>query len=177
MLLLHFVSRKGDYYRYLTEITQGEERKDPAKKALDAYTAAKEAASNLSPTHPIGLGLALNFSVFYYEILDSPDEACRLAKSAFDGAVGELDKSAESQYKESTLILQLLRDNLTLWTSEMQEEGENNQLLSGRGFGGGDGGGGGSLPVPPPPFTRSPTSSLRLVILKGKTLKLSFLKI
>ena len=130
MLSLLFVSRKGDYYRYLTEITQGEERKDPAKKALDAYTAAKEAASNLSPTHPIGLGLALNFSVFYYEILDSPDEACRLAKAAFDGAVGELDKSAESQYKESTLILQLLRDNLTLWTSEMQEEGENNRKVS-----------------------------------------------
>ena len=140
-----FVSRKGDYYRYLTEITQGEERKDPAKKALDAYTAAKEAASNLSPTHPIGLGLALNFSVFYYEILDSPDEACRLAKAAFDGAVGELDKSAESQYKESTLILQLLRDNLTLWTSEMQEEGENNREVS---YLAGGGGGVSQCPLP-----------------------------
>lgn len=118
-----FHKMKGDYYRYLTEITQGEERKVPAKEALNAYKEAQKAAEELSSTHPIRLGLALNFSVFYYEIFDAPDEACRLAKKAFDGAVGDLDKSNESQYKESTLILQLLRDNLTLWTSEMQEEG------------------------------------------------------
>ncbi|XP_015755884.1 PREDICTED: 14-3-3 protein epsilon-like isoform X4 [Acropora digitifera] len=118
-----FHKMKGDYNRYLTEIMQGEDRKEPAKSALDAYKDAQEAAENLPSTNPISLGLALNFSVFYYEILDSPDEACRLAKKAFDSAVGDLDKSNESQYKESTLILQLLRDNLTLWTSEMQEEG------------------------------------------------------
>ena len=81
-------------------------------------------ATDLATTHPIRLGLALNFSVFYYEILESPDEACRLAKRAFDDAVSELDASSnETQYKESTLIMQLLRDNLTLWTSEMKEEG------------------------------------------------------
>lgn len=38
------------------------------------------ANSELAPTHPIRLGLALNFSVFYYEILNSPDRACSLAK-------------------------------------------------------------------------------------------------
>lgn len=38
------------------------------------------ANSELAPTHPIRLGLALNFSVFYYEILNSPDRACNLAK-------------------------------------------------------------------------------------------------
>lgn len=119
------ISRKGDYYRYLTEILQGDERKAPSNQALEAYKAADEAASRLQSTHPIRLGLALNFSVFYYEILDSPDAACKLAKAAFDEAVKDLDPSGnESQYKESTLIMQLLRDNLTLWTSEMQEEGE-----------------------------------------------------
>lgn len=38
------------------------------------------ANTELAPTHPIRLGLALNFSVFYYEILNSPDRACSLAK-------------------------------------------------------------------------------------------------
>jgi len=68
-------------------------------------------------------GLALNFSVFYYEILNSPDRACRLAKTAFDEAIAELDTLSEESYKDSTLIMQLLRDNLTLWTSDMQGEG------------------------------------------------------
>ena len=103
---------------------QGEDRKGPAEKALDAYKDAEKEAEDLPSTNPISLGLALNFSVFYYEILDSPEKACRLAKKAFDGAVGDLEKSSESQFKESALILQLLRDNLTLWTSEMQEDGK-----------------------------------------------------
>jgi hypothetical protein len=34
----------------------------------------------MQPTHPIRLGLALNFSVFYYEIVNAPDRACHLAK-------------------------------------------------------------------------------------------------
>merc|ERR1712084_107829 len=93
-----------------------------ASSALDAYQAASAvASSDLPPTHPIRLGLALNFSVFYYEILNSPDRACHLAKQAFDDAIAELDTLSEESYKDSTLIMQLLRDNLTLWTSDMQE--------------------------------------------------------
>lgn len=61
--------------------------------------------------------------VFYYEILNSPDRACRLAKAAFDDAIAELDTLSEESYKDSTLIMQLLRDNLTLWTSDMQGDG------------------------------------------------------
>jgi 14-3-3 protein epsilon len=78
----------------------------------------------LTPTHPIRLGLALNFSVFYYEILNSPDRACHLAKQAFDDAIAELDSLSEESYRDSTLIMQLLRDNLTLWTSSDTAEGE-----------------------------------------------------
>jgi 14-3-3 protein epsilon len=61
--------------------------------------------------------------VFYYEIVNSPDQACKLAKDAFDEAIAELDNLSEDSYKDSTLIMQLLRDNLTLWTSDMNAEG------------------------------------------------------
>ena len=114
---------KGDYHRYLAEFQQGENRKDSSANALDAYNAAFDcASSNLPPTHPIRLGLALNFSVFYYEILNSPDRACHLAKEAFDDAIAELDTLSEESYKDSTLIMQLLRDNLTLWTSDQPDD-------------------------------------------------------
>jgi 14-3-3 protein epsilon len=60
--------------------------------------------------------------VFYYEILNSPDRACHLAKQAFDDAIAELDSLSEESYRDSTLIMQLLRDNLTLWTSNEGNE-------------------------------------------------------
>jgi len=120
-----YYKMKGDYHRYLAEFQAAEERKQSTEDALTSYKAASEiAVTELPPTHPIRLGLALNFSVFYYEILNSPDRACQLAKQAFDDAIAELDTLSEESYKDSTLIMQLLRDNLTLWTSDMQDEAE-----------------------------------------------------
>jgi len=121
-----YYKMKGDYHRYLAEFAMGDKRKDAAGFAHDAYKAATDIAqTELAPTHPIRLGLALNFSVFYYEILNSPDRACHLAKQAFDDAIAELDTLSEESYKDSTLIMQLLRDNLTLWTTDLQDaEGE-----------------------------------------------------
>ncbi|MCJ8740074.1 hypothetical protein PDJAM_G00054680 [Pangasius djambal] len=122
---LKMIREKGDYHRYLAEFATGNDRKEAAENSLVAYKAASDIAmTDLQPTHPIRLGLALNFSVFYYEILNSPDRACRLAKAAFDDAIAELDTLSEESYKDSTLIMQLLRDNLTLWTSDMQGDGE-----------------------------------------------------
>ena len=116
---------QGDYHRYLAEFQTADTRKESASKALEAYTSASQIANqDLPPTHPIRLGLALNFSVFYYEILNSPDRACHLAKQAFDDAIAELDTLSEDSYKDSTLIMQLLRDNLTLWTSDQPEQGD-----------------------------------------------------
>jgi len=123
-----YYKMKGDYHRYLAEFATGNDRKEAAENSLVAYKAASDIAmTELPPTHPIRLGLALNFSVFYYEILNSPDRACRLAKAAFDDAIAELDTLSEESYKDSTLIMQLLRDNLTLWTSDMQNEAEDSK--------------------------------------------------
>lgn len=118
-----YYKMKGDYHRYLAEFSTGDSRKEAAENSLVAYKAASDVAvAELAPTHPIRLGLALNFSVFYYEILNAPERACQLAKTAFDDAIAELDTLSEESYKDSTLIMQLLRDNLTLWTSDMQAD-------------------------------------------------------
>ncbi|XP_052202748.1 14-3-3-like protein B [Diospyros lotus] len=127
-----YYKMKGDYYRYLAEFKTGDGRKEAADESLKAYqTATTAAEADLSPTHPIRLGLALNFSVFYYEIMNSPESACQLAKQAFDEAISELDSLSEESYKDSTLIMQLLRDNLTLWTSDIPEDGAEGQKADG----------------------------------------------
>lgn len=113
---------QADYYRYLAEFTTADDRKTASENSLSAYKVASDVASELPPTHPIRLGLALNFSVFYYEILNAPERACHLAKTAFDEAIAELDSLSEESYRDSTLIMQLLRDNLTLWTTDMQTD-------------------------------------------------------
>jgi len=114
-----YYKMKGDYYRYLAEFSAEAQKKGAADNSLIAYKAAWNIAlTDLPKTHPIRLGLALNFSVFYYEILNSPAQACELAKQAFDEAIAHLDSLSEDSYKDATLILQLLRDNMTLWTSD-----------------------------------------------------------
>jgi len=123
-----YFKMKGDYHRYLAEFQAQDARKESSDKALQAYKSATDFAhQDLPPTHPIRLGLALNFSVFYYEILNSPDRACKLAKVAFDDAIAELDTLSEESYKDSTLIMQLLRDNLTLWTSDQGDDNDHGQ--------------------------------------------------
>mmetsp|Transcript_9727 Transcript_9727/g.5082 ORF Transcript_9727/g.5082 Transcript_9727/m.5082 type:complete len:117 (-) Transcript_9727:40-390(-) len=114
---------KGDYFRYLSEFANAGEREDSSDKALKAYQTAYDVGqTELAPTHPVRLGLALNFSVFYYEIIQNSEKACEMAKTAFDEAIAELDHVNEESYKDSTLIMQLLRDNLTLWTSDVPED-------------------------------------------------------
>jgi len=114
---------KADYYRYIAEFTEGDAKKAASASAKEAYSDAhKVAEKDLKVTHPIRLGLALNFSVFQYEVLGDQDEACKMARTAFEEAIAELDNVEEESYKDSTLIMQLLRDNLTLWTSEEGQE-------------------------------------------------------
>ncbi|KAG5454099.1 hypothetical protein CRM22_005742 [Opisthorchis felineus] len=115
---------EGDYYRYLSEVAGPEDRDRVVGSSLEAYEKAMEIAKQLHPTHPIRLGLALNFSVFHYEIKNAPSEACRLAQTAFDDALAELDSLHEDSYKDSTLIMQLLRDNLTLWNTDQADNEE-----------------------------------------------------
>jgi 14-3-3 protein epsilon len=113
-----YLKMKGDYHRYYAETAHGDTQK---QLALEAYKlASDEAASSLAPTHPIRLGLVLNFSVFHYEIMKQHDTGLALARNAYGEAVTELENLDEEAYRESNLIVQLLRDNLNLWANENQ---------------------------------------------------------
>jgi len=121
-----YLKMAGDYYRYLAEAVASVQNE---KSSADFYKKAFELSQVvLEPTHPIRLGLALNYSVCFYEILKDKKKACQLAKDAFDEAISKLDKLEESDYKDSTLIMQLLRDNLTLWTSSEGQEDDGGDI-------------------------------------------------
>ncbi|CAF1206003.1 unnamed protein product [Didymodactylos carnosus] len=128
-----YLKMKGDYYRYFSEIITGDgDRQKVIEESQRAYNDAFDIAkSQMQPTHPIRLGLALNFSTFYYEILNDPDHACHLAKQAFDDGIAELDTLNEDSYKDSTLMMQFLRDNLALWTSDAPDADKPNQSEEG----------------------------------------------
>jgi len=114
-----YLKMEGDYHRYLAEFSNGDTRQRHAQNAHGAYSKAMDLAGHLAPTHPIRLGLALNFSVFYYEVYGQAAEACNLAKASFDAAVEEVPNLNEDQVKDSQAILQLLRDNLVLWQGDL----------------------------------------------------------
>ena len=115
----------ADYYRYMAEVRTGEDKKQCGLAAEREYHQAFEIANKSLPaTDSIRLNLALNYSVFLFEIMKKKLEACHLAKSAFDDAILELDSVAEETYREATLIMQLLRDNLTLWRAQVGGIGE-----------------------------------------------------
>eukprot|EP01083_Nonionella_stella_P148109 468335_1 len=132
-----YLKMNGDYYRYSAEFQPSGQHAQQAEKyyqeALDIATGKNQddpesGEKGLPPTHPIRLGLALNYSVCFYEILKDCNAACALAKQAFDDAIAKLDSLDEASYKDSTLIMQLLRDNLTLWTQDTNEDGADKDM-------------------------------------------------
>jgi 14-3-3 protein epsilon len=96
---------KADYFRYMAEVSSGDSLETIKEQALAVYEEANKVADKLSISHPIKLGLALNYSVFYFEIMNEPKKACDLAKKVFDQAINEIDDVDEGQYKDSAMIL------------------------------------------------------------------------
>ena len=75
-----FVKMVGDYYRYIAENAKGSLMEEVKQNALKAYNEANQIT--LPPCNPIKLGLALNFSVFHYEVMKNHKAACELADQA-----------------------------------------------------------------------------------------------
>jgi 14-3-3 protein epsilon len=122
-----YLKLKGDYFRYRAEFTSGAEHEKASNDAEAAYKAAFDIAEKDIPiSSSTRLGLALNFSVFYYEIKNFKAEACQIAKNAFEESIKILDELEDKKAKDTILIIQLLKENLILWNNEMNEdEGEN----------------------------------------------------
>jgi len=118
-----YMKLKADYYRYRAEFSIGKEHDENTTRAENTYKAAFEIAEKELPiSNSTRLGLALNYSVFYYEICNRREEACTISKNAFEGAIKILDDLERGKAKDTILIIQLLKENLILWNNEMNED-------------------------------------------------------
>ena len=120
-----FVKMVGDYYRYIAENAKDSVLEDVKNKALQAYDDANKI--ELPPCNPIKLGLALNFSVFHYEVMKNHKAACQLADEALQNALDKIDELEEDDFRDAKSIIELLKENLTLWKEE-EEDGNDNAI-------------------------------------------------
>ena len=116
-----FVKMVGDYYRYIAENAKGDDLESVKQNALKAYNEAN--SIELPPCNPIKLGLALNFSVFHYEVMKNHKAACELADQALQEALDKIDELEEDDFRDAKSIIELLKENLTLWKEEEEDGG------------------------------------------------------
>ena len=119
-----YTKMKGDYNRYIAEYASDDRKIQVSDDALAAYNEATAIAKSLGVLNPIALGLALNFSVFYYEVKNDHETACKIASEAIDKADKELpniDEDAEEN-RDTVSIVNLLKENLEMWKSETDEQ-------------------------------------------------------
>jgi hypothetical protein len=103
---------------------------EPWRRALDAYNRAADIAAPLRPSHPLRLSIALNTSVFFYETLHDAARAVQLATEAFEASAADAtppETVAEAERREALGIMQVLHDNLFIWTRPPANEGEGDE--------------------------------------------------
>jgi len=108
----------GDYYRYVAESASESTLEEVKKGALDGYLEAQTLSKELNACNPIRLGLALNFSVFYYEVMNDHKKACELGEQALTEALEKIDDVDEETFRDAKSIIELLKENLSLWKEE-----------------------------------------------------------
>jgi 14-3-3 protein epsilon len=117
---LFYSKSKCDYYRYIAEISTGTAKAEAEQNSRQAFRDASGACSYLPVTHPIRLGMALSQATFQYEVLGDHSEAIKALQVAFHDAIEDLDNVGEDHYKDATLIMQLMKDNLATWTEDVE---------------------------------------------------------
>ena len=116
-----FYKMIGDYYRYVAECAQPDKLEKVKNGALENYQLAQTTSQSLNACNPIRLGLALNFSVFHYEVMNNHKQACELGEAALSDALEKIDDVDEETFRDAKSIIELLKENLSLWKEEEEQ--------------------------------------------------------
>jgi 14-3-3 protein epsilon len=120
-----FLKMVGDYYRYVAESAHGEKLEEVRNGALEFYDKAQTLCEKeLNPCNPIRLGLSLNFSVFHFEVMNNHKKACELGESSLQAALEKIDECDEETFRDAKSIIELLKENLSLWKDEEENNNE-----------------------------------------------------
>ena len=111
----------GDYYRYVAESAHDATLEEVKNGALEGYKQADGLSGSLNACNPIRLGLALNYSVFYYEVMNDHKKACELGEKALTEALEKIDDVDEETFRDAKSIIELLKENLSLWKEEEEQ--------------------------------------------------------
>lgn len=116
-----YMKIKADYYRYHCEFAENDAFEEAKAKAEKIYKEAYDLAlKEISIYNSVRLGLALNYSVFEYEIMDNKNDAYNIAQKAYDEVMKVVDDLEKDRTSENLLLIQLLKENLNLWNNEME---------------------------------------------------------
>ena len=116
-----FYKMIGDYYRYVAECADATKIEMVKNGALENYQLAQSCTGTLNSCNPITLGLALNFSVFHYEVMNNHKTACELGEAALTDALEKIDDVDEETFRDAKSIIELLKENLSLWKEEEEQ--------------------------------------------------------
>ena len=121
-----YLRLKGDHYRYLCEISKDKELEKAIEKAEKVYKEAYEISEKELPfINSTRVGLCLNMALFFYEIKGDKKEGCKIAKKSFEESMKYLDDLEKFKSKDVLLLIQLLKENLIFWGSELNDEEQN----------------------------------------------------
>uniref|UniRef100_A0A7S0LFP5 14-3-3 domain-containing protein n=1 Tax=Coccolithus braarudii TaxID=221442 RepID=A0A7S0LFP5_9EUKA len=113
-----------DAHQCLAEQADGDQQKlERGRNVESGYEAClRIALEELHAAHPVRLGILLNASVWFYETKRDAQRGMQIAKEAFDACMQVVDGLDENERRDAQLIAQLIRDNLNMWTEEVEVE-------------------------------------------------------
>lgn len=138
--VVFFLKMVGDLYRYVAELNPLSHiaptnshvsvavGKSPQYQSQHQYyymylcrhyyhEAALVAEKYFAIAQPLRLGVLLAYAVAAFELFRDYKTACEITKMCFDKAIVKIETLEEEDYRDSTLLLQLMRDNLQLWVA------------------------------------------------------------
>ena len=124
-ILVFLYKLKADYFRYICEFAEGNEYQDNLIKAEEYYKKAYEIADKKLPIINCDrVSVALNYSIFLYETKKDKKSGFDIAQNTFKESMKFIDDLEKPKYRDTLLIIQLLKENIIFWNSEMGDEEE-----------------------------------------------------